>query len=94
MSKYKLYGLDIRGKEHEWSFPVWVDPQYVEEWRADGLHIDEILNTIPEDVKELGLLHLWIWLQDFTNWLGLEMNMIIPLVSLVIVIVAIIIHIL
>ena len=62
----RLYALDVRGKKKEWVFPVWVDPKYIEEWRADGLHIDEIVNTIPQWWVDFGLpAKLWCSIQDF-----------------------------
>ena len=39
----KLYSLNIRGKHKEWGFPIYADPKHVEDWRADGLWVDEIL---------------------------------------------------
>lgn len=64
----KLYALDIRGKWKEWTFEVWVDPKYVDEWRSDGLHIDEIVNTIPEWWMNLGFsARLWCFFQDLFN---------------------------
>jgi ribosome maturation protein Sdo1 len=42
------YTITVRGKKHEWVFPILVDPQYVEEWRADGLIIDEVVETIMD----------------------------------------------
>lgn len=61
----KLYALNIRGKRKEWSFHVWVDPKYLDEWRADGLSLDEIVNTIPQWWVDAGFsVRLWCWLQD------------------------------
>lgn len=60
----KLYGLEVRGRHHTWSFHVYVDPKYIQEWRDDGLEIDEIGNTIPERVVDLGLTRIWCFVQD------------------------------
>lgn len=60
----KLYSLTIQGKDHVWGFDVLVDPQYVEEWRADGITIDEVCNVIPTWVVALGLLRVWCFFQD------------------------------
>ena len=63
--KLKRYVLDVRGKRKEWCFEVWVDPKYIEEWRADGLRIDELINTIPKWWVDLGLpVKAWCWMQD------------------------------
>lgn len=63
MSK-KLYGLTIRGNQRIWLFDVYVDSRYVEEWRMDGIDIDDICNTIPVWIVNLGLTKAWCFLQD------------------------------
>lgn len=60
----KRYSLIIRGHQHEWNFEVMVDPQYVEEWRADGIEIYPLCYSIPVWVVDLGLLRAWTFLQD------------------------------
>jgi hypothetical protein len=67
MSK-KLYSLSIRGRQHSWNFHVYVDPKYVPEWRADGIEIDEVCNTIPEWVVNAGLLRPWCFFQDLFHF--------------------------
>ena len=64
----KLYGLEVRGENHTWDFHVIIDPKYLEEWRADGLKIDEICNIIPEWVASLGLVRPWCFLQDIFHF--------------------------
>lgn len=64
MMAKKLYSLTVRGKTHTWSFHTYIDPRYVEEWRADGIEIDEIVNTIPEWVVDIGLTRAWCFVQD------------------------------
>lgn len=64
----KLYGLRIQGDRHFWSFDVMVDPQYVQEWRDDGIEIDEIVNTIPAWITDLGLVRAWCFLQDLFHF--------------------------
>lgn len=64
----KLYQLTVRGKLKAWNFDVYVDPQYVEEWRADGLVIDEVCNVIPEWVADIGLTSAWCFAQDVFNF--------------------------
>ena len=42
----KLYSLEIEGKEKEWSFDIVANPKHVEDWRKDGLVVNEIINTV------------------------------------------------
>ncbi|HWR66088.1 MAG TPA: hypothetical protein VN364_08210 [Bellilinea sp.] len=68
----KRYALDIRGKRKEWSFVIMAEPKHVEDWRADGLHVDEVVNIIPQWWVDLGLpVKLWCAVQDFF-WKGDE----------------------
>lgn len=64
----KLYSLQVRGKSKEWSFDIIANPKHVEDWREDGLEIDEIINRIPEWVVDIGLTKLWIFIQDLYNF--------------------------
>jgi len=58
------YLLTVRGRRHGWCFDVRVDPKYVPEYEADGLEVDEVANTVPQWVAQLGLAGVWCWLQD------------------------------
>lgn len=60
----KRYGLDIQGTSHRWSFQIDATPEHVEDWRADGLKVDEIVNVIPARVVDIGLLKVWVFLED------------------------------
>ena len=65
----KLYSLNIRGRHKEWGFPIWADPKHVEDWRADGLNVDEIVNIIPEWWVNAGFsVRLWCFFQDLFNF--------------------------
>jgi hypothetical protein len=64
----KLLSIEVRGNTNEWSFNFYGDPKYLEEWREDGLEINEIVNTIPEWVVDMGLTRLWIFFQDLFNF--------------------------
>ncbi len=64
----KLLSITIRGNQHKWSFDFYGDPKYLEEWRADGLEIDEIVNVIPVWVVDIGCTGLWCFLQDLFNF--------------------------
>ena len=64
----RLYGLMVRGNHRTWSFHVEIDPKYLEEWRADGLVIEEIVNIIPKWYVDLGLpVGTWCFIQDILN---------------------------
>jgi hypothetical protein len=67
----KLLCIDVRGKQHEWSFNFYGDPKYLDEWRQDGLKIDEVVNVIPEWVVNIGATKLYCFLQ---NIFGFGMN--------------------
>lgn len=56
------YTLVVRGKHHEWGFPVRATSKHAEEWIRDGLTVDETLHEIPQLVANLGLSRLWMWL--------------------------------
>jgi hypothetical protein len=60
----KLCSLTIKGKTKTWSFNTFVDLKYLDEWREDGIEIDEIENVIPVWVVDMGLTHIWCFLQD------------------------------
>jgi hypothetical protein len=60
----KRYSITVRGRRHLYNFDVYGRPEWVEGWRADGLEVEEIVNTVPESVAALGFTHLWIFFQD------------------------------
>ena len=63
--KNKL-AINVRGKRKEWSFIFEGDPKFLEEWRSDGLVIDEVINTIPRWWVDLGFsVKLYCDIQDF-----------------------------
>ncbi len=63
MSK-KLLHITVRGKGKTWGFEFYGDPRYLDEWRADGLDIVEVVNTVPMWVVDLGLTRAWCFAQD------------------------------
>lgn len=63
----RLYGLTIRGKYNEWSFPIYAKPEHAEDWMDDGLLVEEIVNTIPVWINNLGLAGLWCFFQDLRS---------------------------
>jgi hypothetical protein len=58
------YAIIVKGRHKIWSFPVQIDPKYLDDYRGDGLIIDEVVNVIPERVQRWGLTRVWCWLQD------------------------------
>lgn len=67
MSK-KLMGIEVRGKRKTWGFHFYGDPQYIDEWRADGLNVNVIEAVIPEWVADLGLVRPWCFMQDLLSF--------------------------
>lgn len=68
MLKDKLMSITVKGNQKTWSFNFYADPKYLKEWREDGLEIDEIVNTIPEFVVNIGLTKVWVFFQDILNF--------------------------
>ena len=44
----KLLSITVQGKTKLWSFDFDGDDQYLDEWREDGLEVDEVICTIRE----------------------------------------------
>lgn len=63
MQKQKIYELTVHGKTKTYGFSIIIDPVYLEEYREQGLELDEILYTIPEWIVDFKLTRLWVWLQ-------------------------------
>lgn len=66
MSK-KLMFVVVRGKRSQWMFEFYGDPQYLDEWRADGLDVNIIENTIPNWLP-IGWERAWCIAQDLFNF--------------------------
>ena len=64
----KLYAVYVRGRERHWKIPVLLDEKHIQEYLDDGLVVDEIVNTIPVWVVDLGLTRAWCFLQDIFNF--------------------------
>ena len=69
MSK-KLLSVTVKGNEKTWVFDFYADPKYLEEWREDGLEVNEILNEIPLWVADRGIIAIraWTFIQDVFNF--------------------------
>ncbi len=61
--------VTIRGKQKTWGFVFKADPKHLDEWRADGLEVDEVLNIIPQWAQRIGLTRIWCAVQDAWQWL-------------------------
>lgn len=64
----KLLSVTVQGKEKTWIFNFYEEPKYIQDWRNDGLVIDEILNTVPVWIVDCGLLKPWVFFQDVFNF--------------------------
>jgi hypothetical protein len=64
------YSVTVRGRYRTWAFTVNAEPEWVRDWREDGLEVDEVVNTIPVWAVELGLVRVWCWVQDRWNFRG------------------------
>ena len=64
----KLLQITVRGKRHTWAFEFYGDPQFIEDWRADGLDVCEVVNTVPEWAARLRLVRPWCFFQDLFNF--------------------------
>lgn len=59
----QLLAITVRGKQHTWTFHFDGDPKYLQEWRDDGLEVDELYNTIPEWLPGWAI-RPWCFIQD------------------------------
>ena len=64
----KLMFVEVRGKQRSWSFSFYGDPAHIADWRADGLEVFEIENTIPVGVAGFGLTRAWCFVQDLIHF--------------------------
>ena len=64
----KTYSITVQGKTNKWSFDFTGNSKHINEWREDGLEIDEIVNTIPEWIVYIGLAGIWMFFQDKFNF--------------------------
>jgi hypothetical protein len=64
----KLMSVEVKGKTKLWSFEFYGDPKYLDEWREDGLEVNEIIYTVPVSVVNAGLAGVWMKAQDIFNF--------------------------
>lgn len=68
----KKLSIEVKGNCKTWSFSFYGDTKYLDEWREDGLKIDEVVNTIPVWAVKLGLTRIWFLIQDIFNFKGFK----------------------
>ena len=59
----RLYSITIQGTQRTWNHLVWAKPEHAEEWRQDGIEVDEVLYIVPDLIQSMGLTRPWCWLQ-------------------------------
>lgn len=61
----RLYTINVPGRNQTWGWYRWGTPEHAADWRADGLEVFEVVNTIPAWIVQFGLTRLWVALEDF-----------------------------
>jgi hypothetical protein len=64
----KAVCLEIRGKHHLWSIDTAMSQRQIDDMRADGVEVGELIYTIPAWAVEMGLLRPWCFVQDVWNF--------------------------
>ena len=64
----KRMSVVVRGDRKTWGFTFLGDPAHLQEWRADGLDVCVIENSIPEWAVRFGLTRLYCFVQDVLNF--------------------------
>lgn len=67
MARQRLM-IAVQGNTQRWMMFIHGDPKHFEEWRADGLQVAVVENTIPEWVAFFGLTRPWCFLQDLLTF--------------------------
>lgn len=65
----RTFIINVSGNHKTWGFPFKADEAHLQEWLADGLHVDEVVNTVPGWVVRAGLTRIWCRAQDVWQWL-------------------------
>ncbi len=59
------YSIFVKGKSgHTYSFSFISDTECSQTWEEEGFEVSQVCNTIPILTQQLGLTHIWSWLQD------------------------------
>jgi len=64
----KLLSVTVKGERRKWGFNFYGDPKYLDEWRADGLDVVEIVNSIPTWLPAWVPVRWWCFAQDIFNF--------------------------
>ena len=67
MARKRMF-VEVRGKNHRWSFDTTADTKYLPEWHADGLEIHVIENSIPAWLPAWVPAQAWCFAQDLFNF--------------------------
>ena len=65
----KALQIVVQGKTAAFAFSFQGDPKHIPEWTAQGLQVDEVVNSVPVWVVRVRLTRLWIAVQDSWSWL-------------------------
>lgn len=64
----KKYLIEVRGRRATWSIDFCASKAQIEDLRADGVEVYEVINTVPLWVADLGLTKVWCFLEDVFNF--------------------------
>jgi hypothetical protein len=56
--------VEVRGKTHEWGVTTRANDSQIADWRADGLSVIVVENTVPAWAFDFGLGRIWVVVQD------------------------------
>ena len=64
----KAVTFDIRGQHHRWSVDAVMSQRQIDDMRADGVDVGELINAVPEWAVDMGLLRPWCFVQDVLSF--------------------------
>ena len=65
----KTLQIIVQGETAAFGFNFQGDPKHIPEWTAQGLQVDEVINSVPAWAARARLTRLWIAAQDSWSWL-------------------------
>ena len=64
-----LHSVHVRGKRSTWCVETYITKETADDWRADGLEVWLIENTIPAWAVDAGIpVRLWFFVQDLFHF--------------------------